>query len=82
MWDAKTAAALWVAPRKPWGFVVRPSQTAAGRLRPHASPQGILGASQHQRFMRHDTSNEPGGGRAGGVGWPKQRGPALALVLV
>ena len=45
-----------VAPRMPRGFVVRPSQTAAGRLRPHALPRGILGATQHQPFVRHDTS--------------------------
>ncbi len=57
-WDAKRAAALRVAPRKPRGFVVRPSQTAAGRLRPHALPRGFLGATKHQRFVRHDTRPE------------------------
>ncbi len=40
--DAKQAAALWVAPRKPRGFVIRPSQTAAGRLRVHASPKAFM----------------------------------------
>ena len=55
-WDAKRASALRVAPRLPRGFVVRPSQAAAGRLRPHALPRGILGATQHQQFVRHDTS--------------------------
>ena len=54
-WDAKRAAALWVAPRKLWGFVVRPSQNAAGMLRPLASPQGFLGATKHRLFMGHDT---------------------------
>ena len=43
------------APRMRRGFVVRPSEIAAGMLRPHASPRGILGATQHQRAMRHDT---------------------------
>jgi hypothetical protein len=55
-WDAKRAAVLQVVPRKSRGSVVRPSQTAAGRLRPYASPQGFLGATQRQRLMRHDTS--------------------------
>ena len=111
----RRAAALRVAPRLPRGFVVRPSQTAAGRLHRHASPRGSLGrndavgsavlagssfarassfarygtgtgprlahssscesicgainplptesfrlgATQHQQFVRHDTSQEP-----------------------
>ena len=87
-WDAKRAAALRVAPRMPRGFVVRPSQTAAGRLRPHALPRGILGATKHQRFVRHDTSlvsHEPkNGGRRGLQGKDmadpsRQRGPVESI---
>jgi len=75
-WDAKRAAVLRVAPRKPWGFVVRPSQTAAGRLRPHASPPGFLGATQHPRWMRHDTRPEQFSwtGSDGAAGFPARRG--------
>ena len=65
-WDTKRTAALWVAPRKPWGSVVRPSQTTAGRLRPHASYRGFLGAAQHQRFR--DTTLGPRNGWRGGAG--------------
>jgi len=59
-WGAKRTAALRVAPRKPRGFVVRPSQNPSGMLRPHASPRGFLGATKHPPFARHDTRRRSG----------------------
>ena len=54
-WDAKRAAAPRVAPRDPKGLVVRPSQAAVGRLRPHASPHGFPGPTRRHRLRKHDT---------------------------
>src|SRR5437870_2994147 len=58
--EAKRAAARRVAPKMAWGFVAPQSQIATDMLLRRASPQAILGATQHQLYARHHTSDGSG----------------------